>query len=457
VARILGSRARFGALSVVVVAVGVVTAVASADPVTDATATLKDETSGSTTWSNSVNVDVTVSMFHCPPGGDEDAVDVYLRNTSSSGPWTLVHDGAWPTGSCSTSNLGPATFDWTVPSGDGSKTVFVRFTHGNDHVVVSDSISLDTQAPTITDDGVQSGTVGLNGWYTSAVVNGFSASDELGGSGLDAACASAFPANISSGTDEGNAVIIPSGSCTDVAGNTNNGINAGPFMIDLSDPSVAITSPLTGASTSDPSITVAGTASDNVSGLASVKLTVNGSPLAGDATLGTGPDTGTWSQNNVALQCGLNTIKATAKDNAGRTSDSAQISVTRNCVTYQFTGFYSPVDPENIAKAGQGIPLKWNLYNGPVSAANEITSTNGFSLSSTKIPCSEVGTGDAVPVADDAGSSSLRYDYFIAPTATANGQYVFVWKTLKDWANTCRTFKVTYNNVTLTADFRFTR
>ena len=131
--------------------------------------------------------------------------------------------------------------------------------------------------------------------------------------------------------------------------------------------------------------------------------------------------------------------------------------MTRTCVTYQFTGFYAPVDPENVAKAGQGIPLKWNLYNGPIALANEITSTSGFSLSSTKIPCSEVGSGDAVPTADDAGLSSLRYDTFATPTATANGQYVFVWKTLKDWANTCRTFKVLYNGVALTADFRFTK
>jgi hypothetical protein len=530
---------RRGRLSLILgtfIAAVLLAAVAYADSVTGATEEVRDKTTGSAAWSNDVNVDVVVSMVHCPPGGDEDAVDVYMSNVSNSGPWTLVHDGVWPNGNCSgiPAPVGPATFSWTLPAGDAAaKTVYVRLTHGSDHVVVSDAIGLDTEAPTITDDGVQSGTLGGGGWYRSAVVNRFSASD--GGSGLDGACAAAFPKNVSSGSAEGSNVFIPSGACSDVAGNTNGGINAGPFMIDLTaptitddgpvsapdgdngwyvsavsnsfsasdaaggsgldaacaaafpksvssgsaegsavkvssgacsdvagnnnpgiqsaefmidltDPSVAITSPVDGFTTGASSVAVSGTASDTPSGIAGV--TVNGAAASYDS------DAGTFSAS-VALACGANTITAEATDVAGRTN-SDSVSVTRTCIT--LTGFYSPVDPNNVAKAGQGVPFKWNAYNGAaISVADEITSTSGFVVSSMKVSCELLGSGDAVPAADDAGASGIRYDFFATPTATAQGQFVFVWKTLKDWANTCRVFKVSHSGVELTAFFRFTR
>jgi hypothetical protein len=530
---------RRGRLSLILgtfIAAILLAAVAYADQVTGATAEVRDKTTGSTAWSNDVDVDVVVSMVHCPPGGDEDAVDVFMSNASNSGPWTLVHDGLWPNGDCDgvPAPVGPATFSWTLPAGDAAaKTVYVLFRHGtvSNDVVVSDAIGLDTQAPTITDEGVQSGTLGGGGWYRSAVVNRFSASD--GGSGLDGACAAAFPKNVSSGSAEGSNVFIPSGACSDVAGNTNGGINAGPFMIDLTaptitddgpasapdgangwyvsavsnsfsatdtaggsgldaacaaafpksvssgsdegpavkvssgacadvagnnnpgiqsaaflidltDPSVAITSPVDGFTTSASSVAVNGTASDSPSDIASV--TVNGAAASYSG--------GTFS-SSVALTCGANTITAEATDVAGRTS-SDSVSVTRTCVT--LTGFYSPVDASNIAKAGQGVPFKWNAYNGAaISVADEITSTSGFVVSSMKVSCELLGTGDAVPAADDAGASGIRYDFFETPTATAQGQFVFVWKTLKDWANTCRVFEVSHSGVELTAFFRFTR
>jgi hypothetical protein len=124
---------------------------------------------------------------------------------------------------------------------------------------------------------------------------------------------------------------------------------------------------------------------------------------------------------------------------------------------YTFDGFYEPVggnstdDPDFYitAKAGQGIALKWNLYDGD---DNVITDVSKYTASSTKIACSALdGDGDAIPTADDAGTSDFRYD--------ADGeQTVFVWKTLKNWANTCRTFELKYDS-TLVAelDVHFTK
>ena len=461
-------RGRWSLIVGTLIAAAAVAAVASADAVENPTASLTDQTSGSTSYTNSTAVGLTVGFFHCPPGGDEDAVAINASNTSSSGPFTSVKVGGdpWPSGSCATGNLGPATFTWNLSSGDGAKTVYVEFRHGSTATVISDSITLDTAAPVISDLGFVSGTAGSSGWYVSAVSNKFSANDPL--SGLDSSCQAAFSDNgtanygertVSTGSDEGHAVTVDSGPCSDVAGNNSSGLNSAAYTIDLSNPTnVAVTSPSDGSSTASSTVTVTGTAEDAISGIDSVNLIVNGSALGTNAIY-TSIDN-TWSQSSVALQCGANTIKARATDVAGRYTDSAQISVTRNCVSYTFTGFHGGVDPENVAKAGQAISLRWNLYNGTVAPGNEVIdpmiNAGHYSLSSTKISCTLVGTGDAVPTADDAGSSGLRYDY-ISGLTDAAGQNVFVWKTLKDWANTCRRFDVTYGGVTKSAEFRFAK
>ncbi len=106
---------------------------------------------------------------------------------------------------------------------------------GNSADSTSVGVKLDKTAPTITNAGVQSGTAGTNSWYITVVTNRFTASDGL--AGLDSSCATAFPKNVTSGTDEGSAVLIPSGSCSDNAGNTNSGISPS-FKIDLSNPTV---------------------------------------------------------------------------------------------------------------------------------------------------------------------------------------------------------------------------
>jgi hypothetical protein len=61
-----------------------------------------------------------------------------------------VDGDAWPNGTCSDGNVGPATFSWELVSGDGVKTVWVRYRHGSDSVVVSDSITLASVSYTAT-------------------------------------------------------------------------------------------------------------------------------------------------------------------------------------------------------------------------------------------------------------------------------------------------------------------
>jgi hypothetical protein len=124
------------------------------------------------------------------------------------------------------------------------------------------TIKRDATEPEVT-LGAASGTAGSNDWYTSAVTQTFNASDAT--SGLADPSQSSFPQS-SGANEEGSNVSIGSGPVKDKAGNTNNGVNAGPFKIDLSDPVLHCDSPPSGWSANDVSIHCAPT--DAISGLA---------------------------------------------------------------------------------------------------------------------------------------------------------------------------------------------
>jgi len=68
---------------------------------------------------------------------------------------------------------------------------------------------------------------------------------------------------------------------------------------------------------------------------------------------------------------------------------------------------------------------------------------------SIKVACDTSLPTDDIESTVTAGGSSLSYD------ALAD-QYVYVWKTEKSWANTCRQLQVTLNDGTShTANFKF--
>jgi hypothetical protein len=110
----------------------------------------------------------------------------------------------------------------------------------------------------------------------------------------------------------------PQGNCVEVSGTIG---------LDTADPLVAITSPTDGTTVGTSPISVSGTASDALSGLAGNKVVL-------DVDGGTGVDSnvasGVWGPTDVTLDCGLNTITATATDNAGNEATDS-IEVTLNC------------------------------------------------------------------------------------------------------------------------------
>jgi YVTN family beta-propeller protein len=192
---------------------------------------------------------------------------------------------------------------------------------------------------------------------------------------------------------------------------TNHGSSTvSVISVDLTAPTVTITTPLQGDVYTMGQVVLADYACADEAG---------GSGLAscvGDAPDGSAIDTGS---------VGPKTFTVNAADNAGNpASDTNAYSVV-----YDFSGFFPPVDNVpvfNVAKAGSAVPVKFSL-NGN-QGLNIFSS--GFPRSQ-QITCDASATLDGIEETVTAGSSSLSYDASI-------DQYVYVWKTAKAWASTCR-------------------
>jgi len=137
------------------------------------------------------------------------------------------------------------------------------------------------------------------------------------------------------------------------------------------------------------------------------------------------------------------TVKVQVTDDGGLTAvDSAAVNVM-----YNFNGFFQPVGnlpTLNTARAGQAIPVKFSL-----------TGDQGLDIFATGYPTSQqIACDSNNPQGDieetiNAGSSSLTYD----PTTDT---YIYVWKTDKAWAGTCRQLTIKLNDGTIhQANFKF--
>lgn len=116
-------------------------------------------------------------------------------------------------------------------------------------------------------------------------------------------------------------------------------------------------------------------------------------------------------------------------------------------VLYNFLGFFQPVDnlpTLNVVTAGKAVPVKFSL-----------SGDKGLNIFAANSPWTvPINCDSSLPQTDieetlNAGGSSLSYD----PTTD---QYVYVWKTLNSWKNTCRQLVVVLNDGTEhRANFKF--
>ena len=118
-------------------------------------------------------------------------------------------------------------------------------------------------------------------------------------------------------------------------------------------------------------------------------------------------------------------------------------------VVYNFTGFFQPVDnlpTLNSVNSGKAIPVKFSL--GGFRGLDIFDS--GYPKSQV-IPCNSTAPVDGIEETVTAGASGLSYD-------AAADRYVYVWKTDKAWANTCRQLVVKLKDGTFhRANFKLTK
>jgi hypothetical protein len=216
---------------------------------------------------------------------------------------------------------------------------------------------------------------------------------------------------------ETDSAMADSQTVSDLVGNAATAGPVGPFKIDRRGPAVTATCPsnvILGSTAS-----AAWAATDGGSGVA---------PGYGSGTV-TGLDTGSVGTKTVTVTAG------SSKDNVGNDSPAATCSYS---VIYNWSGFFQPIDnlPHlNKAKAGSAIPVKFSL--GGDQGLDIFASAYP---SSAQVTCGGTATADPVEETVTAGQSNLNY---------GNGQYVYVWKTLSSWANTCRTLTVKLDDGTV--------
>ena len=133
--------------------------------------------------------------------------------------------------------------------------------------------------------------------------------------------------------------------------------------------------------------------------------------------------------------------------NGYRSSDHDPVIVGLNLLHYDFSGFFPPVDNApvfNIAKAGNGIPVKFSL-NGDQGLDIFLS---GYPLS-REIACDVNAPATDVEQTVNAGGSTLGYD-------PALDEYTYVWKTEKSWKGTCRQLVVILKDGSIhMANFQF--
>jgi uncharacterized protein YjbI with pentapeptide repeats len=257
---------------------------------------------------------------------------------------------------------------------------------------------LDTTPPT--DAPVVTSTAGTGGWYTSDVSVTWNWSDA--GSGIDPA----YCTQVSGSSGEGSGVVVAS-SCQDLAGNSAS--DAIAFQIDKRAPTVTVSGVTDGAQYVLGSVPVVGCSTTDSTSMVATAASVAVAP---------GPNA-------------VGTLTATcsgAVDNAGNQASPVSVSYT---VIYAFSGFFSPVDNPpvlNVVHGGQGIPVRFSLGGNQGLSIFE----SGYPKSQ-QVPCDSSAPVDGIEETVSVGASGLSYN-------ASSGEYSYLWRTEKSWANSCRQF-----------------
>lgn len=386
----------------------------------------------------SIQADQQAATYTCSAtsAGGTDSKSVTIKRDATAPVITPgdVADTTWRNSSLSQAFVASDTTSGLATPGDASFTLTASAESANASTptsapkTVTDaagnsttrtlSARIDLTAPDLSDAGPTKLPNGA-GWYNADVTNEFTASDAL--SGLPAGFVNPITRTTSG---EGSAVIVASGSVSDLAGNTNQGIDSKAFKIDKTAPTSVVTGVTEGAVYGTaPSVTCSAT-----DGLSGVK------------TAGT-PSGNTTGSGAKTVACNG------AVDNA----DNVQ-TVASSTVSYTLApigGFNSNFDGGAVlrVKPNQAIPLKWAFNDGTVNRAL-LSSATLSSVSSNRCSVSEGSDGFEVATELAAGASGLQlladdsYQMNWKATSSTGCRALTVNMTFKDGGSTSRTILV---------------
>ena len=262
------------------------------------------------------------------------------------------------------------TKSWTLAPGDASKSVFVQFMDaaGNWSVAATDTIVLDTTAPTmsaITATSVTNVAATIT-WVTNETSTSrveFGTTTSYGSTTpLDAALVAshsvALTGLVASTTYNYRVRSVDAAGNESVSANATFSTAAAPDSVA---PSVSLTAPAGGASVSG-TITISANASDNV-GVAGVQFLVDGTNLGVEDSAA--PYSVSW--NTTGVPNGSHNLLARARDAAGNVTTSSALTITvANVQTAGLTAAYAFDETAGTTAAdASGNAIVGTLTNGP--------------------------------------------------------------------------------------------
>ncbi len=188
--------------------------------------------------------------------------------------------------------------------------------------------------------------------------------------------------------------------------------------------------------------TVDGTA--EASNIASASFTVDGgTPVvmtAQDGAFDSLTEVVTGQFTPTAL--GPSQVCVTGTDAANNVGAPTCLDFTVESI-YTFKGYKPPVRPENKARAGRTVPVKWKLVmtvgGAPVSDRTAIVGVETYLVDCTTLVGDATATTlEKAPGSKGKGNAGLRY--------LGRGNWIFNWKTPKEYGGTCRMMFIEFSD-----------
>jgi len=137
---------------------------------------------------------------------------------------------------------------------------------------------------------------------------------------------------------------------------------------------------------------------------------------------------------SAVLPVNASVVKATYNNVDGNFVGGTTGQVTQN-VSYVFVGFLQPIDNlpmTNSSKAGQTIPVKWQLKDVAGNLISDLGTLAPNGLTSGAVTCGSAPV-DVIEELAAPGSTVFRFD---------GTQFIYNWQTSKPWVGGCRTLQV---------------